>query len=313
MALIARWFRGMRKAEGDAPPPPDAAVNKAIALDASVVSAQDTDTARQWNFLRTRIAQTAEQKASAKPEELRVWFRPAFAVVFGVVAIAMVVGYSLLKPVTPLLYQTGVAQTSSVRLADSSEVILNHNSELSVEMKGKGATGSRQTTLTGEAFFKVHRNGSPFVVATDIGSVTVLGTEFNVRVRRGEMEVAVVTGKVSVMASRDGRDSTVVLRVGEFTVLTKGGYPASPQRLPFAENYPGWIHGKFLLNRQTLASACNEIAEQFGTRVEIANAAIAGETITGAIDGRNIESAVKTLSLLSGASYRYENNAYILY
>jgi transmembrane sensor len=311
MALKSRWFRWMGKPEDKAGAPSEEAVNKAISHSASLLSSVDTDTARQWNLVRTRIEPSAEQKAVARPEILHHWLKPALAVGLSAAVLVAIVGYSLLRSVPPILYQTGVAQTSSVLLADSSEVILNHHSALAVDLKG--STGSRLTTLTGEAFFKVHRNGSPFVVATDIGSVTVLGTEFNVRVRRGEMEVAVVTGKVSVTASRDGRDSTVILQVGEYTVLAKGGYPALPQRLPFADNYPGWIHGKFLLNHQSLASACGEIAEQFGIRVEIANSAIAGETITGAIDGRSVESAVKTLSLLSGTSYRYENNGYILY
>ena len=198
-----------------------------------------------------------------------------------------------------------------VLLADSSEVTLNHNSELTVLRQDVGE--GRRTTLTGEAFFKVRKTGEPFVVKTDFGSVEVLGTEFNVRMRRGEMGVAVVSGRVRVTASRGGKDSTVLLHPGEFTALARGMYPASPQRLPFAEDYPGWLHGKFLFDRTTLAIACREIADQFGVPVEIDSPKLAGKTITGVLDGRNIESAVKTLCLLSGASYRHENNGYTLH
>jgi transmembrane sensor len=289
----------------------DDAVDKAIARDVSAISAQDPETVGQWNLLRMRIAQSAPAGSEVRAGIPRLWFKPALASVLGAAAIVVAVSLFRTQPAQPLVYQTGAGQRSSVLLPDSTEVILNHTSALAVDRQRSG--DDRHATLTGEAFFKVRKTGLPFIVTTDLGSVRVLGTEFNVRLRRGMMEVAVVSGRVRVTASREGKDSTVLLQGGEFTAFDRGAYPASPQRLPYIDEYPGWIHDKFIFQRATLESATREIAEQFGSTISIGNPELLNQTITGVVDGRSLEAAVRTLCLLSGTSYRNENSGYILY
>ncbi len=286
-------------------------MKRALSGDIAGISAQNPDTAGQWNLLRARIEQPSREVSAPRSAGHGYRFKPAIAFALGATVVVVLVGLFWFQPAPPLLYQTGVGERSTIFLADSSEVTLNHNSEIAV--LHRDVKSGRRTALIGEAFFKVRKTGTPFIVETAVGSVQVLGTEFNVRVRHDEMEVAVVSGKVRVTASRQGGDSTVVLQAGQFTTFPKGGLPGAPEELPFAADYPGWMNGKFLFHRTNLAAACRQIAEEFGVPVVVGNARLTDETITGVVDGRSVEAALKTLCVLSGASYRHENSSYTLY
>jgi transmembrane sensor len=311
MAQQFRWFHHRAPSRQAHSAIPAGRIEKALDRDSAIVSSQDPDTAAQWNLLRSRISSAPQHAQEQMRPTVVPWLKPAAAIGLAGAAIVVLVSILVFRSPVPVNYQTGDREQNTIVLADGSEVILNHNSAIAVNLKD--ADGGRRTDLTGEAFFKVHKTGTPFVVHTDIGSVQVLGTEFNVRVRRGMMEVAVVSGRVRVTASSEGKDSTVILHGGEITAVARGAYPERPRRLPFDDEYPGWIHGKFVFQQATLDSACLEIADQFSSPIAISNPALSHRTITGVVDGRNLESALKTLSLLSGTSYRHENSGYILY
>jgi len=311
MAHTSIWFHRFSHARPRHPAVSADDVARALSHDVSVVNSQEPETAGQWNLLKAQIElQDHHVPSTERPKAIR-WLKPATLVGLAGATTVVVVGLLLQRPASPTTYHTGDRERNAIVLGDGSEVILNHNSDLSVNLKDDKA--GRRTDLTGEAFFKVQKTGSPFIVNTDLGSVQVLGTEFNVRTRRGMMEVAVVSGRVCVTASREGKDSTVTLQGGEITAIARGAYPESPRRLPFMNDFPGWIHGKFLFNHTTLEFACREISDQFGVPITIDSPNLSGETITGVLDGRTAETAVKTLCLLSGASYRNDNNSYTLY
>jgi ferric-dicitrate binding protein FerR (iron transport regulator) len=80
-------------------------------------------------------------------------------------------------------------------LSDGSEIRLNSDSKIS--FSNKKFVASRQLSLNGEAFFEVKKAG-PFTVKSPNGTVTVLGTSFNVFSRDNEFKVACLTGEVRV-------------------------------------------------------------------------------------------------------------------
>ncbi|PQJ76796.1 FecR family protein [Polaribacter glomeratus] len=92
-------------------------------------------------------------------------------------------------------FKTEFAQTKTFNLPDNSEVVLNANSEITYSKKDWKQ--SRNLTLEGEAYFKVQK-GKKFTVNTEIGQVTVLGTQFNVKERANYFEVKTFEGLVSV-------------------------------------------------------------------------------------------------------------------
>ena len=264
----------------------------------------DPETSQQWRLLKVAL----ERKAHPVPAQkfiIRV-ARPAAAVA-ALGAVVLLVALLWHPGPDRLAYATGRGQQSSVVLSDSSEVTLNHTSELIVEKAGP--VSGRRVRLQGEAFFRVRKSAVPFIVMTDVASVEVLGTDFNVRVRGDRLEVAVVHGAVRV--SSEAASASVTLQTGQFTSCSRGGSPELPSEASF-HDYPGWLHGKLLFDRAGLQDACREIADRFDVRVNV-DIRQQQPTITGAIDAPTAEAALRTLARLTGNRYRHDENGHTLY
>lgn len=92
-------------------------------------------------------------------------------------------------------FKTENGEIASLTLPDNSQVTLNAGSQ--VVYSGNRFNTRRKIQLTGEAYFKVTK-GNTFSVVTTEGTVTVLGTTFNVRSRDEKLSVFCYTGKVKV-------------------------------------------------------------------------------------------------------------------
>lgn len=93
--------------------------------------------------------------------------------------------------------RTSVAEKTEILLPDSSIVLLSSLSSLIYNEDTWDQ--DRVVKLTGEAFFKV-KKGSTFDVNTAKGIVSVVGTEFNVKLRDEYFEVICYEGLVQVVA-----------------------------------------------------------------------------------------------------------------
>lgn len=268
----------------------------------------DPQTDTQWMHLKNAL-ETKQNVGRNRFSIPRYNLKPAFS--FAAVAIMLIAaGVIWLRYSSIRIYETAKGQHSSITLQDSTEVMLNYMSELKVNRSPFEKV--RHVTLKGEALFRVQRNGTPFIITTDVGTVQVLGTQFNVRVRDEKMEVAVLDGSVKVNINKNGRDSSVILGKGQVVVCDKNNFPEVPKTLPFT-GYPGWIQGKFMFYRTSFLSACKELELQFDVIVKIENPQQHNVTITGIVDGQSVESALTTLTQLTGNNFRYENGNYIIY
>mgnify|MGYP001812689396 FL=1 len=117
-----------------------------------------------------------------------------FLRVAAAVTIIMVGSYFYLNTLDDS-FATQYAENKEVVLPDSSEILLNADSEITYSSKKWDK--ERNVSLEGEAFFKVAK-GKRFTVSTDHGTVAVLGTQFNVENRKGFFEVTCFEGLVSV-------------------------------------------------------------------------------------------------------------------
>ena len=81
-----------------------------------------------------------------------------------------------------------------VELPDGSIAFLNHNSALSYDEE----FSPRTVEVEGEVFLSVVEGETPFVVKSQHGEITVLGTEFNVKSQAEELEVEVEEGIVEL-------------------------------------------------------------------------------------------------------------------
>lgn len=274
------------------------------------VNGMDPDTHRRWQMLRNTIA--AQPRPHTPPVSgiaARI-VRPAL--VGGILASAAMMVFLLWRtaPVPEQRFVTGRGQMSTITLADSSDVILNHTSEVQVAPMVAGE--ARRVTLHGEAFFKVRKNGAPFQVLTSSGTVEVLGTEFNVRERAGAFEVAVVSGKVRVRVPRTGGNRAVDLTPGMVLMVAAGDTSCMAHEIRFTP-YPGWMHNRLIFQDTPLSSVCEELEARFDRRVTVSRSGAGRERISGTLESRSAETALTSLAALTGLSLRQEGDAYILY
>ncbi|MBN1397185.1 MAG: FecR domain-containing protein [Bacteroidetes bacterium] len=283
----------------------EGAIKNAAQKSASI----DPDTNVQWLSLK-RTLEEERTAVNRRPVITRHYlFKPAVSLAV-VSAILVAIGVVWMQRTSAKIYETSKGEQSTVVLQDSTKIILNSLSEISVSRSPKEK--ERHVSLKGEAMFHVKKNETPFIVTTDVGTVQVMGTKFNVRVRDRRMEVAVLSGKVKMSVKQNGIDSSIILTGGQIAFCSENEFPEAPGILPFAD-YPGWMKGRLMFYRSAFISICKELEMQYDIEIRVENPEIQKKTLTGVIDGQNAESAVKTLVQVTGTAFSYENGIYNIY
>ncbi len=278
-------------------------VDKAVQEVMDTVRNADPETAQQWARLQSSLAQGSTK---ALPVRNRLVPQVAFAVAaVTMIAVGAFLYYTPAQDV-PERIATGRGEQQQISLADGSEVRLHHTSELVVDRIQSGAP--RHVSLSGEAFFRVRRNDTPFVITADRATVEVLGTEFNVRVRNDAVEVAVKSGTVKVRSA----DSSIILAQSQIGVMHATEPPQFAGTIP-SEDYPGWMSGKLFLNRTTFADACREIELRFDATITIADIQMQGTEMNGVLDARTVRSAVVALCEVTHTRFVQDGNAFRIY
>ena len=222
---------------------------------ADKLSAPAYDAQGELNKLKGRIKASEGEVKATKVIFMRPILR--YAVAASLAAI-LVVAYFVSQP-TLTTFNTAPGQQEIVMLPDGSEVKMNAATTLAYNENTWA--DERAINLEGEAFFQV-KKGSSFVVNTEYGSVTVLGTSFNVRTRNNKLEVFCYTGKVNVSSTNANTD----LLPGD-GVRVEQGRITSTWKKPEAIN-PGWMEGVTFYDEPVpLSEALEELSVIFGIEI----------------------------------------------
>lgn len=242
---------------------------------------------------KMRIASVSETK-----ETKTIWMRPAFryAVAACVTAILVATYVFLQSPLTEINTLPGGQQL--VTLPDGSEVKMNGGS--TIAFNEKTWAEDRSVTISGEGFFQV-KKGSSFVVKTDLGSVTVLGTSFNVRTRNDKLEVVCYTGKVNVASTYTDEN----LLPGDGLRVEKGSITKSWKNSGVGQE-PSWLQGLTLFEDAVpLKEVIDELVNVFGIQVlenELPDTAM----FKGPFLHNNAANAIREVLFPSTDKFRYE-------
>jgi ferric-dicitrate binding protein FerR (iron transport regulator) len=186
------------------------------------------------------------------------------------------------------------AEIKTVILPDSSKVYINAASNISYNPRKWKV--ERNLELNGEACFEV-RKGKPFTVKTVHGTISVLGTRFNVMSRDNDFKVFCVTGKVAVK-----KENEVILEKGQecsaSDSLLTGPEPVNDLK-PIS-----WINGEFWFNNTPVLRVFEEIERQFGVDVIYNSSAI--RNYTGYFNKNNLSEAL--MNVCKPMSLTYERN-----
>ncbi|RDY60732.1 FecR family protein [Flagellimonas nanhaiensis] len=197
---------------------------------------------------------------------------------------------------------TGFAEHSEVTLPDNSEIFLNAGTKVSFSKKDWDT--KRNVSLEGEAFFKVAK-GKKFTVSTDHGTVTVLGTQFNVENREGFFEVTCYEGLVSVTHN----NTETKLPAGSSFVVVNGKI-ANSTKLSTAQ--PTWMNNESSFESIPLGYVLSELERQYNINVKTENVNT-DLLFTGTFSNTDLNMALKSISTPSKIRYKKEGDNVLFY
>lgn len=199
-------------------------------------------------------------------------------------------------------YSTTVAEKINVTLPDNSEVQLNAVSE--IQFNKNRWNKNRELELQGEAFFKVSK-GSTFTVNTELGKVSVLGTQFNVVIREQYFEVQCYEGSVQVKYLTQ----TVKLSAGNtFKMLNSkvSLIENSPKKVP------SWTRAISSFESIPYHYVIAELERQYNVTVKYDKQLLSNIIFTGHFTHSNLDLALQAVSIPLNLKYTVLNNKVIL-
>lgn len=226
---------------------------------------------------------------SSQPESRR---RPAKFVAFGLAAavlLAVCVTWFALPRVER--FETKIGEQRSVMLADGSRVTLNTASRIEVRLL---ADHRIVDLASGEALFEVaHDSKRPFDVRVGGAVARAVGTQFEVDRRATHIVVTVMEGRVAVTAN--GTAAPQVLAAGD-RIVVDGAGPGQVETGINASDAVAWTQRQLVFRRRPLG----EIAEEFNrynvAKVEIRNATLRRQEVTGIFRTDDVASFVALLA-----------------
>lgn len=197
-------------------------------------------------------------------------------------------------------FTTDFSEKITVDLPDNSKVNLNALS--SITFNKSDWKNNRNISLKGEAFFDVEK-GSTFNVNTTTGTVTVLGTEFNVKQRNNFFEVTCYEGLVQVTY----KNKITKIKPGEsFLVLND---LVINNKTDYSK--PQWLSNTSAFKSLPLKEVIAELERQYNVKVEAKN--INTDLLfTGRFTHNNLDLALKSITQPLQLTYKKYNQTIIL-
>jgi transmembrane sensor len=234
------------------------------------------------------------RRAARRPGPTRRWLvGGGVAIAAGLAAVAVLP--PILGPATVQTYSTAKGQHQRITLADGSVVDLNAETRLIVRF----ARRERHVELgDGQAIFDVaHDEARPFTIEASGRAVRVLGTQFDVRNRDGDVTVSVARGRVQVRpvaSSRTGQ--AFVLRPGQRLAIGRTGVAQLSAVDP--QEALSWRSGRLVYRGEPLAEVVADLNREFVEQIEVTDPALARTPVTGVIVLDDQASVATRLSLM---------------
>jgi len=227
-------------------------------------------------------------------QRLRPYFQIAALFVIGFFM------YSLFFNAELTVEHTLAQQKTTIDLPDASVVELNSLSEISFDEKKWKK--NRHVNLDGEAFFKVAK-GSKFDVETSSGTVTVVGTQFNVKNRKDYFEVKCFEGLVRVTYM----NKEYMLPAGKsLRVVDDNVFHNTTALLK-----PSWVDNSSSFNSVPLFEVISEFERQYNLKVEMPEMVDRSMLYSGKFVHNNKDLALKSIALPFNLEYSIVNKTVI--
>jgi transmembrane sensor len=200
-------------------------------------------------------------------------------------------------------------------LPDGSIVWLKGTSTLIYPQEFKGT--ERHVTLRGEGLFEVTRDPArPFVIQCGDLVTTVLGTSFNIKASEKNIEVLVLTGKVSVTANNDKKGFTLLpnekaVYSKEQKHIAKVSAVDSRQEETIAAVATGTLY-RMDFRDTRMEEVIHQIEGKFDVEIETPDPNVRNCMITADFTGQSLELTLSMISQALGFKSDIQMNRVIL-
>ncbi|NEW83888.1 MAG: DUF4974 domain-containing protein [Mariniphaga sp.] len=208
---------------------------------------------------------------------------------------------------------TGIIETvttpygarTSFKLPDGSEVWLNSGSTISFPRQ---YAAIRNVELTGQAYFKVLKDGKPFIVKTRLGAIEVMGTSFDVKAYADEtFETTLVEGSVKVSNNTNQLET---LKPGQQSAIT----PANEISLKEVntELSTSWREGKLLFVNEPFQNVAKALERWYNVKIELQGDRLKKLGYTGTIEMETFGEVLELINTTTSINYKFNKNTRIL-
>lgn len=189
-------------------------------------------------------------------------------------------------------YATATGQQRTLQLSDGSTLMLDTDSAVLVRFS---PAQRHVELLRGRAQFDVyHDQARAFSVTAAGGTVTDIGTVFQMQLYAGTVDVVLLQGKVGVATAANGHARTASLQAGEQLQYGRDGVigPIEPVDTSTAQ---GWTHGKLFVHDWTLARLLTAMNRYSDTKLEIDDPSLGETRISGVFNTGDQDTLLQVL------------------
>lgn len=254
---------------------------------------KDVDQHKAWNNIEQKMT-SSEPKTSFK------LYKIAAALVFVIVALFAIKTFSDTYTTSEQVIVFTGSRDKNIQLEDGSVVLLEDESILN-------QTSTRNVNLQGTAYFDVAKDpATPFVVHTHHGTITVLGTEFNIHTYQAKTQIYVSEGKVKV----NYQNKEYILEIGQMITLTDVAATTA--------NHPGiqpsvWKNKILTFENKSMRYVLESISIYYNLDLEWSDKIQSDQCkINTVFKDETIEEVMKELSLISGLKYELRDSKIII-
>jgi transmembrane sensor len=274
----------------------------------------------------------SEATAPHRRASLLLWV--AAASVFALVAgMALYLHMGKQSPNTATVIDAPRGAKKSMLLSDGSKLWLNAGSR--IVLSNTFASGNREVSLEGEAFFDVkHDEQHPFIIHAGRLDVRVLGTELNVRAYPGDstMETTLIDGKVEVGVAGDAGSAILLHPSEKLTIamnrpvspinspdsLVAGRAatapvkflrrPIEPDRTDGTITETSWVSNKLVFRQETLSAMATRLERWYDVKIMFDNQRFQHDTLSGTFPQEPLADVMHALQITAGFHYRIDKD-----
>lgn len=252
---------------------------------------KEFDTKKAWQKVDSRMVDRKEAKI------IRLNFYKKVAAACAVLLVGLA-GFWFLNRSNGFETLSNTAATpKEITLPDGSTVWLASHSTLDYHTDFKN---NRSLKLQGEAFFEVAPDPAhPFIIATAMGDVEVLGTGFDVIATEKSTSVSVSHGKVAL---RNAKGAEVKLTAGESATSNQDGVSAVEK---VGVNYDSWKTGIFTFDNSNLLEVSQLLEKHYGKTIQLDDPKKGEELVSGTFINQPIEKIIEAIVLTCGVEAEY--------